>query len=1113
MSPMRFYADLHIHSKYSRATSRDCDLEHLALWARRKGIAVVGTGDFTHPAWFDEIRDKLVPAEPGLFRLRPELEREIEGRLPGSCVGQVRFMLEVEISTIYKKGEKTRKIHHLIYAPDIDTAGRFRDRLGQIGNIASDGRPILGLDSRHLLEITLESGPGAYLVPAHIWTPWFAAMGSKSGFDSIDECYGDLAEHIFAVETGLSSDPPMNWRVSHLDRFTLVSNSDAHSPPMLGREACVFDTELDYFAMRRALETGDGYGGTVEFFPEEGKYHLDGHRTCQVRLKPDETRRQNGACPTCGKPVTVGVMHRVETLADRAEPQRPEKAAPFSSLVPLPEIVSELRGVGPKSKTVGREVAKLVNRHGPELDILQRVPIEDLGRSGDPLFSEAIDRLRHGNVFCQGGYDGEYGVIRLFEPGELEAKTAVPTLFEMPPAEPKQRFRKEDSGHLDPSGEDSGPLSPLGERVRVRWTDEARRETASDPESEPAQDQTPVLQSLVLPFAASDEPLSPLDRLDPDQRSAAEVTSGPLLIIAGPGTGKTRTLTHRIAHLVGSSEGENQLAITFTRRAAEELRERLEELLGPAARHVAVHTFHSLGLSIVRAEHAELDVGIDASSAGEAVDLRIAEEAERIELVRELFGLSAGRAVRRLKSFSATRRDRASAASQTTTEALENLGAYEQALWSRGLVDFDDLLVLPIRLLTERADLLAAYRQRFQWISIDEYQDIDALQYRLIRLLAPADANICAIGDPDQSIYRFRGAEVSFFLSFQQDYPAAHVVHLSRNYRSGPVIVGAALSAIAPASLVADRDLEAVAETSSELVVVHEVASERAEAERVAHTIEQLLGGTSYFSVDSGRVETGSGSDLSFDDIAVLYRTDAQASAVMEALDRAGMPFQKKSHAHLTNRPEVRALITALRCREHDDRAALGLMERLRLEAERLIEVDVVEAKAEAEAEGDPENPLDAAAAIRGAVELVAPLAKRHGDDLQGFLAEIALGAEVDTWDPRAERISLLTLHAAKGLEFPVVFIVGCEDGLLPLHYAEDEDEIEEERRLFFVGITRARQRLFLSWARRRAWRGEVRDRKPSRFLQDIEEALLERRRSEARGRKVEEGPKQLRLL
>src|SRR5690349_11895283 len=268
---MRFYADLHVHSKYSRATSRDLDLEHLAHWAARKGIAVVATGDFTHPAWAAELKQKLVPAEPGLFRLSDEIERAVAQTLPAACRVAVRFMLSVEISTIYKKGEKTRKVHHLIYAPDFATVDRISADLARIGNIASDGRPILGLDSRDLLEIALESDPGAFFIPAHIWTPWFAALGSQSGFDSIAECYGDLSDHIFAVETGLSSDPAMNWRVSFLDRYRLVSNSDAHSPGKLAREATAFDCDLDYFAIRRALETGDGYAGTVEFFPEEGK--------------------------------------------------------------------------------------------------------------------------------------------------------------------------------------------------------------------------------------------------------------------------------------------------------------------------------------------------------------------------------------------------------------------------------------------------------------------------------------------------------------------------------------------------------------------------------------------------------------------------------------------------------------------------------------------------------------------------------------------------------------------------------------------------------------------------------------------------------------------------
>src|SRR5690349_3538959 len=432
---MRFHADLHVHSKYSRATSRDLDLEHLAHWAARKGVGVVATGDFTHPAWCAELKDKLVPAEPGLFGLREDIAKGVAATLPAACRKAVRFMLEVEISTIYKKGEKTRKVHHLIYAPDFATVDRINARLGRIGNIASDGRPILGLDSRDLLEIALESDPGAFFIPAHIWTPWFAALGSQSGFDSIAECYGDLAGEIFAVETGLSSDPAMNWRVSSPDRFRLVSSSDAHSPGKLGREATAFDCEPDYFAIRRALQTGAGFAGTVEFFPEEGKYHLDGHRKCNVRLTPRETIAAGGRCPACGAPVTIGVEHRVEALADRHdEVTPPATAGAVASPVPLPEVLSETAASGPASKAVERSYDKVIATLGPELSILQDVPIEDVARTASPLLAEALTRLRKGEVIREAGYDGEYGVIRLFEERELKRLTAGDALFDAPVA-------------------------------------------------------------------------------------------------------------------------------------------------------------------------------------------------------------------------------------------------------------------------------------------------------------------------------------------------------------------------------------------------------------------------------------------------------------------------------------------------------------------------------------------------------------------------------------------------------------------------------------------------------------------------------------------------------
>ena len=417
---MFFYADLHIHSKYSRATSKSCNLEELAIWAQKKGLSIISTGDFTHPAWFKEIQEKLIPAGPGVFRLRKDIEKQIfKTNTP------VKFLLSVEISTIYKKWDKTRKVHHIVFMPDFSTAENFRQKLSAIGNIVSDGRPILGLDSRNLLEITLESGEGSYIIPAHIWTPWFSVLGSKSGFDSIQECYADLAEHIFAVETGLSSDPEMNWRVSSLDKYRLVSNSDAHSPSKLAREATVFDTEINYFSIMNALKTGTGYVGTVEFFPEEGKYHEDGHRKCKICLTPEETAKFNGICPVCQKPLTIGVLNRVNELTDKpSDFTPPETAGKVFSLVPLQEILSEIMHVGPSSKSVACEYEKLIYKLGPELSILQDVPIDELSKAYSPILAEGISRLRNGKVIKQAGFDGEYGIIKLFEENELVKKNS-----------------------------------------------------------------------------------------------------------------------------------------------------------------------------------------------------------------------------------------------------------------------------------------------------------------------------------------------------------------------------------------------------------------------------------------------------------------------------------------------------------------------------------------------------------------------------------------------------------------------------------------------------------------------------------------------------------------
>jgi DNA helicase-2/ATP-dependent DNA helicase PcrA len=411
---MAFVADLHVHSRYSRATSRGLDLQSLHAWAQRKGIGVLATGDFTHPAWFAELRACLAPADDGLFRLRADLAREVDTGVPKACRADVRFMLSVEISSIYKRDGRVRKVHNLVYAPDWQTADRIRSRLSRVGNLAADGRPILGLDARDLLDITLEASPDAFLIPAHIWTPWFSMLGERSGFDSLDECFGDLSRHVFAAETGLSSDPAMNWRLSSLDRISLVSSSDAHSAEKLGREASRFACAPSYLAIRDALRDRNGaFLGTIELFPEEGKYHHPGHRGCGIGMSPEQASRVGNLCPTCGKTLTAGVASRVDALADRPPGFVPEDGKPFTNLVPLPEILSELLGTGTASARVRGCHERLLARHGSELAILLDLPAEDADREEPARLGEALRRLRSGSVTRVPGYDGQYGHIRV----------------------------------------------------------------------------------------------------------------------------------------------------------------------------------------------------------------------------------------------------------------------------------------------------------------------------------------------------------------------------------------------------------------------------------------------------------------------------------------------------------------------------------------------------------------------------------------------------------------------------------------------------------------------------------------------------------------------------
>ncbi|HEY3377107.1 MAG TPA: UvrD-helicase domain-containing protein [Armatimonadota bacterium] len=1013
---MTFIADFHIHSRYSRATSPTLCFEELYAWGRRKGIALIGSGDCTHPGWLAEIREKLAPAGDGVYRLRDEFLPT--GELPAAVAGEdVRFLLTGEISTIYKADGATRKVHHLVCLPSIEAAERFATRLERIGNIASDGRPILGLDSRDLLEILLDASADAVLIPAHIWTPWFSVLGSKSGFDSVAACYRDLAEHIFAVETGLSSDPPMNWMVSSLDRYTLVSNSDAHSPGKLGREANVFTCGVNYPEVMQALRRETpGFWGTLEFFPEEGKYHYDGHRKCDFCCAPEESHGLQGRCPVCGGPLTLGVDYRVTELADRPRGVKPAGAFAFQSLLSLAEILGELQQTSATSKKVLQWYKKLLAEIGPELYILREAELAQITASGGELLARAIAKMRSGAVHATPGYDGEYGVIRVFNEDERAQVLGQISLFS-----------------------DLGP-SPKKKPVKRAPVPEA-------PE--------PLL-TTAAPAGLSAE-----------QLAAVQAPLAPLVIVAGPGAGKTRTLVERVNGLVSARHvaPETILALTFSNRAAREMAERINADLDKLSivGRPTVATFHKLGFRII-AEHAAL--------LGVATPVRILSEEEAEELLKQS-------AQERAADDAVTRLDEIEQALTTiyaeatgdpealrlcAERARQVAPAYAACKRAAGALDFTDLLILPLTLLAEHAEIREEYQRRWPHVFVDEYQDVNSFQYLLMRLLCPPGSDLCVIGDPDQAIYGFRGADVRYFLRFARDYPEATQVALTRNYRSAQTIVRASAQVIAPASLL-QRELWST-QPGPERLTVTALPTPQAEAEYVVQTIESLLGGISHFSVDSGRSGDGVGTNIGFNDIAVLYRTHVVGEELQLAFTRSGIPFQRAARKDIFGRPDVRQLLAWLK----------GLP----------VQGD----------EGAVRAILQACVALHIAQETLDEpawqallLRAQHTENLAAFLQSVQLERDIDVYDPRAARVALMTVHAAKGLEWEVVFMIGCEEGSFP-HPASPEDE---ERRLCYVGMTRARTQLFLSYAEARTLYGERTARRLSPFVQDISAELLQR--------------------
>ncbi len=1027
---MKFIADFHIHSHYSIATSKKLIPEYLDYWARIKGINIVGTGDCVHPGWYNELQEKLEPAENGLYRLKKEY------RLTNSSVSSsqntpedVFFILTGEISSIYKKKDKVRKVHNLCVFPNFNAVLNLQKRLMEIGNIKSDGRPILGLDSKILLEMVLESSKNSYLIPAHIWTPWFSVLGSKSGFDNIEECYEDLTQHIFAVETGLSSDPPMNWACSFLDRFKLVSNSDAHSPEKLGREANLFDTEPTYDGIYNALSGDKGFLGTVEFFPQEGKYHYDGHRKCNICWDPLETLRHNGICPVCGKPITKGVMYRIAELADRSNIKEAANKNEFYSITSLPDVLAELLGKRSATKTVQNEYFRLIENIGSEFYVLLNSEIDEIRRYGGELLGEAIKRLRNGNVIIDEGYDGEYGRIKVFNKEEVSSFTGA-SLFSAPDG--KNASKNEKS------------------KLSIKFDIDKFQSLLSNPVPEVIDKDNSVTSHEI-----SDE-----------QQEGIEHLHGPCIVLAGPGAGKTRILTERIIHLISNKDinPENILAVTFSNKAASEMRERVKMKI--PSLNVNISTFHAFGLSILKEHYNNFDM---------PEHFYIADNEERKEIMGNITGGKRG-LEKRIREVEAIKQGIAA------EELPDFFNAYNKELQTRGAFDLNDLICLPVWLFNEYPGILDEYRKRYPWILVDEYQDINARQYELIMMLGSDNPNLFVIGDPDQSIYGFRGSDVRFIDKIKTDLPGIKTIALKNSYRCpSPILrVGGQV-------LQKNKYLDGLPENRK--IHIHETGTDKSEADWIAAQIERMMGGVRSFSIDSGISDGETSHDaVSFSDFSVLCRTMAMFDPIIKAFEDHGIAYQVIGTEPFYEKEPVRSLIDRFRkayfaminANPPLQPGALDEIQRMVYDKKKIN--NILEQIME---------DIDISPEDRKRLEM---LSESYNNDYEKFFLNISTRRGIDDYDINSEAVSLMTLHASKGLEFNSVFIPGCEEGIIPfeLFGKKSKDELEEEERLFYVGITRTQKHLFLSHAKKRFFKGRTLNQRRSPLLDRVEKQLLQ---------------------
>ncbi|MDY6967675.1 MAG: UvrD-helicase domain-containing protein [Spirochaetota bacterium] len=1046
---MEFITDFHIHSHYSIATSKDLIPEYLHHWARLKGIDVIGTGDCIHPGWLKELKEKLEPAGNGLYKLKKEFILPDTDALNNTNKPvDVFFLLTGEISNIYKKNDKVRKVHNLCIFPDFNAVETTQKKLADIGNIESDGRPILGLDSKYLLEIVLESSDYSYLIPAHIWTPWFSVLGSKSGFENIEECYEDLTQHIFAVETGLSSDPAMNYTCTFLDKFKLVSNSDAHSPQKLGREANLFNTELTYQAIFNALKEDHGFLGTIEFFPQEGKYHYDGHRNCDICWDPLETLKHNGLCPVCSKQVTKGVMYRISELANRSKIDEAPNKKYFQSITSLPDLISEtLKIKSSATKAVQQKYFNLIENIGSEFYILLYAENCDIRKHGGELIAEGIERLRNGQVFIEEGFDGRFGRIRVFDNDELNSFSGVSLFL---PSSPNKNPPEQSNN--------------LSVRFNIEEFQDLRTKSQSD-------------GSEILK-------IKPELLLTEKQRDGIEHFKGPCMIIAGPGSGKTRILTERIIHLVThrNIKAENILAITFSNKASKEIQERTRSKINTLNANIS--TFHAFGFSILKEYY---------NRYSRDKDFFIIDYEEKKNIIAHIFNKDKRRINEIINKVEAFKQGRLYEGNENILDIIIN---YDKKLQTLNAFDLEDLLYLPVELFKQDANILNIYREKYKWILIDEYQDINEKQYELIHLLAGnTDPNLFVIGDPDQSIYSFRGSDLRFIEQFKKDFPTYKYIQLDKSYRCPSPVLKIASQMLQKDNIMSGKQ-------SDIKVYIQETETEKSEADWIASQIEKMIGGVRSFSIDSGISDGTAYSDsVGFSDFAVLCRMTGMFDPIIQAFENHGIAYQVVGTEPFYRREPFSSAIKHFRHIYYNIIYDNTVPETESLKAREMIDNNediykiLMLLLKENEITDDDLNRIK-------------QLTGSWGNDYNKFLINLSTQQGIDDFDNKIEAVPLMTLHASKGLEFNTVFIPGCEEGIIPfeLFKKRTNNEIEEEERLFYVGITRTMNNLFLSYAKKRYYKEKLLDQQRSSFVNRLEEELLHfEKREPKKDRRIDE--------